>query len=266
MFFFCVLRYRENVYIYFLRILLPEEFMPKLLFHCICLIFFANGSLAQEPAAGTDFIKEAHDRAVQSYYDFTGKQARLFNGIDHTGYYNTILGTAYYVNDSLVKGNIVYDGLLYQQVPMTYDMYQDEVVIVHFNGLKISLLSEKVKEFTFRGHRFVRHLYDSLAQVTLPTGFYDYLYEGKISVLVKRVKRLEERVTDVVTKEFLSDNKYYIFNNGAYHSFRNLRGLLAALPDKSREIRRYLKRNKMRFKADPENTILTAAKYYDSLK
>lgn len=239
--------------------------MPKLFAALLCIFFLVRQSYGQDSASATEFIRNARNSAVSSYYQFAGKQARLYNGIDHTGYYSSIKGTAYYVNDSLLKGTVVYDGLLYKDVSMIYDTYQDEVVILHFNGLRMSLLSEKLREFTFRNHHFVRHVYDSLAASSVPTGFYDYLYEGKVTALVHRITRLEEKVTDVVTREFLLNDKYYIYKNGVYHAFKGYHGLLVALRPKSKEVKRHLKKNKIRFKDDPEWAIVEAAKYYDTL-
>lgn len=239
--------------------------MPKLFATFLCLISLACHSSGQDPAAAAAFIADARNSAVNAYYQFTGRQARLYNGIDHTGYYSSIKGTAYYVNDSLLKGSVVYDGLLFKDVPLIYDMYQDEVVTLHFNGLKMTLLSEKVKEFTFRQHHFVRHVYDSLAASSVPTGFYDYLYEGKVTALMHRIKRLDEKVTDVIVREFLPNDKYYIYENGVYHSFKTYHGLLNALKRKKSEIRRYLKKHKIKFREDPERAIVEAARYYDTL-
>jgi len=239
--------------------------MPKQLLLLLYCAAISVAVCAQDAATDSRVIKEAEDNAIASYYRFTDKRARLYNGTEHIGYLYTIKGYAYYLTDQWVKGSVVYDGLFFDQVPMLYDAYHDEVVILHFNGYRLNLLSEKVKKFDLNGHHFVRHVYDSLAKSSLPTGFYDYLYEGKTTVLAKRLKILDEKLTDVVEQEFLPGNTYAIYRDSVYHSCNSRGSLLSAFGARSKDVRRYLRKNKLKYKVDPENTIIQAAKYYDTL-
>jgi hypothetical protein len=244
--------------------------MPKqLLFFFSCFFVTAGASFGQDSATENHFVKDAESNAVDAYYRFTDKRARLYNGTEHIGYLYNIKGFAYYVQNTWDKGSVFYDGLLFEQVPMLYDLYQDVVVILHFNGYRLNLLSERVKEFNLLDHHFVRYVYDSMAPPlsTVPvTGFYDQLYEGKIMVLAKRQKLLDEKLTDVVEYEFLPKTSFYIYKDSVYHSCKTYRGLRNALSDKSKDVRRYLRKNKIKFKDNPEYAIVQAAKYYDTLK
>lgn len=243
--------------------------MPKQLLSLLYCTILSVAVFAQDSAADNRFIKEAEDNAIASYYRFTDKRARLYNGTEHIGYFYAIKGNAYYLTESWIKGTVVYDGLFFGDVPMIYDIYKDEVVVLHFNGYRMNLLSEKVKEFDFSGHHFVRYMYDSLVPsgTTVPvTGFYDMLYNGKITVMAKRIKWLDEKLTDVVEQEFLPKNNFYIYRDSLYHSCNSYRGLLNALKDHSKDVRRYLRKNKIKYKEDPERAIIEAAKYYDTLK
>lgn len=239
--------------------------MPKL-FATVLLLICGAGLHAQNLISDSAFVDRARNQAISSYYKFTGNQARLYNGLDHSGYFNSIKGTAYYLNDSLLNGSIHYDGLSFSPVLMKYDLYKDEVVIKHFSGLQISLLSEKIKEFNFRDHHFVRYIYDSIARVGIPTGIYDHLYEGKkMLMLVRRVKKLEEKVTDEISREFISDDRYYMFRDGKYISFKSKKSFLKLFGSRAREVKKQLRRSGIRYKANREAAILEGAKYYDSL-
>lgn len=256
------------VHLIFRQPIAASTTMPRQLLIFLCCIITAGAAFAQDSATENHFIKDAETKAVDAYYQYTGKRARLYNGVEHLGYFYTIKGNAYYLTDAWQKGSVLYDGLFYDNVSMMYDIYKDEVVILHFNGYRLTLLSEKVKSFTLPAHRFVRMVYDSLAaaRTTLPTGFYEYVYEGKTNAYAKRIKILDEKLTDVVEQEFLVANNYFIYNNGLYHSCSTLRGLRNALQDKSKEVRRYLRKNKIKFKENPEYAIVAAVKYYDTLK
>lgn len=200
------------------------------------------------------------------YNPFIEKQSRLYNGVEHLGYSFKIKGHAYFLQKELQTGTIVYDELAFTNVPMLYDLLKDQVVIQHFNRFtKIGLVSEKVKEFTLFNHHFIRLKADSLSASPLLTGFYDEMYTGRVTVLVKRVKYIEETIKDELEREFQPQDLYFIKKEGVYYAVKNYKGLLAILKDRSREVKQYLRRNKIKYRKGPENAIVKATVYYDTI-
>jgi hypothetical protein len=240
-------------------------YMPKLLSTLFCILFSAS-LCAQDSLAEAALVKNARDFAVQSYYQFTGHRARLYNGTEHTGYLNSIIGNAYHITDSLSIGQIYYDGLAFFPVQMRYDILKDELVIKHYSGLQISLLSEKVQEFTFRNRHFVRHVYDSIARIGVPTGIYEHMFEGrKITVLARRSKKLEEKVTDAVIREFIEDDHYYLLKEGKYNYFKSKTSFLKAFGPDGRQVRKHLRKAKINYRKQRDAAILESAKFYEQL-
>ena len=237
----------------------------KNLLTVLSLILCLFRTSAQDTLVERAVVNAAEQQAVDLYHRFMGNQSRLYNGVDRTFYHPLIKGFAFFLTDSLQTGSIVYDGMLYKNVPMQYDIYAGEIMIRHYRGYRIKLLTERVSEFDLAGHHFVRHVYNSSAASSLRTGFYDHVYSGKTAFLVKRAKLLDEKLTDKVEQEFLPNDLYYIFRNGHYYTCRSFRGLLGILQGRSRQVRRYLRHNRIRYRADPELAILKATQYYDTL-
>jgi hypothetical protein len=50
-----------------------------------------------------------------------------------------------------------------------------------------------------------------------------------------------------------------------YYKFKNERSLLKILNDKKKEIQQYLKKNRVRYKDDPERSMIMAIEYYNRL-
>ncbi|HEY8896938.1 MAG TPA: hypothetical protein VIM79_19080, partial [Niastella sp.] len=187
-------------------------------------------------------------------------------GIEYLGYSFKIKGHAYFQQNALQTGTVVYDELQFTNVPMLYDLLKDQVIIQHFNHFtKIGLVSEKVKEFTLFNHHFIRLQADSLSGSPLLTGFYDEMYTGRIMVLVKREKYIEETIKDELEREFLPRDYYFIRKEGTYYAVKNYKSLLTIFKDRSREVKQYLRRNKIKYRRGPENAIVKAAVYYDTL-
>ncbi len=216
---------------------------PQLLLSVLLVLQLAGK--AQDNVADSTYSKAAYNNAVNNYYKYTDKQSRLYNGWLHLGYSNKIDGFAYYPENAWQKGTVVYDGLSFPDVNMMYDSYKDELIIQHIHRLMQTLHNEKIKEFSFGNYRFIRVVRDSLRKVTLNTGFYQELYKGKLHLLAKRQKLFEETVTDKLEQKFVLKNIYYLNRNNTWHTVKSYKDLASVLKEKSREIRKYLKKNKV---------------------
>ncbi len=235
----------------------------------LLLIFFAlpgTAVWAQDTAANNNFTAVAAHNAVTSYHHYIDKQSRLYNGIEYIGYSPKIEGIPYFLESTWKRGSIVYDGIFYDTVQMMYDGVKDRVIILHYNGFfRLALFTEKVSSFSLHGHHFIHIERDSLRNATLETGLYDQMYAGPTTMLVRRHKFIEETVKDVLERKFVEQYSYYLFKGSKYHIIRTRKGLLSLLKDRAREIKQHLRKEKLKFRKDKENTILQAAIYYDSL-
>lgn len=203
-------------------------------------------------------------KAGDIYNPFIEKQSRLYNGVEHLGYAYKIKGHAYFMQNELSIGTIVYDGLEFANVPMLYDLFKAQVVVQHLDGFsKIGLISSKVRSFTLLNHHFVR--LDSMPGTPINGGFYDELYTGNTKVLAKRRKYIEEVVKDELERTFIEADPVFIQKDGTYYYIKTYKSLLTVLKDKAPQVKQYLRKNRLKFRRTPENTILKAAEYYDSI-
>ncbi|OQP66864.1 hypothetical protein A3860_00400 [Niastella vici] len=237
--------------------------MVKYALPVICFAAFLQPGMAQNNISGPAALPTIVN-AGNVYNPFIEKQSRLYNGIEHLGYAFKIKGHAYFLQRELQTGSVVYDGLEFVNVPMLYDLLKDQVVVQHFNGFtKIGLVHEKVTAFTLNGHHFIR--LDSLLGPPIITGYYDEVYTGRLKVLVKRGKYIEETIKDELEREFIQKDLFFIQKEGTYYAIKNYKGLLALLKDRSKEVRQYLRKNRIKYRKGPENAIVKATAYYDSL-
>lgn len=221
---------------------------------------FLSVKAQNKPPATLPIIVKAGD----IYNPFIEKQSRLYNGVEHVGYAYKIKGHAYFLQRELSIGTIVYDELEFANVPMLYDLLKGQVVIQHLDGFsKVGLISSKVKSFSLLNHHFVR--LDSIPGTPITGGFYDELYTGNTKVLEKRWKFIEEIVKEEVEREFIEKNAVFVQKEDSYYAIKNYKALLTVLKDKAPQVKQYLRKNRIKFRKDPESTILKAAVYYDSI-
>ena len=220
---------------------------------------------AQTNSFSSNSLQVSPDTAVSLYYKFTDQRSRLYNGKEFIQYDPRIEGHAFFSDRELMRGSVVYDGLVFENVNMQYDLVKDELVIQHFDVFfKLVLLSDKVKEFKVADHLFKRLVKDSINNLPVATGFYDFLHEGNITLLAKRIKRIDETVTDKVNKKVVERNFYYIIKDGTYYQVRNLKSLLSVFKDRSREVKQDLRKNRLKFRKNREASIIRAVSFYDS--
>ena len=201
---------------------------------------------------------------IDVYYQALGEQSPLYNGSEYIEYTFTFEeGHPFFGSATWVMGNINFDGLVFHEVPMAYDIIKDQVIIKDFRkAFNIVLPSNKIEQFTISGHTFIRLLHDSSNQIK--TGFYDQLYNGKIGLFVKREKKIYEKYLDLHTNNIAYErNTYYIKKEGIYYIIKNKRTLLNVLKNKKEQIQKYLRKNGLRFKNNTEKTMIMAVQYYD---
>ncbi|HMH24463.1 MAG TPA: hypothetical protein VK563_21925 [Puia sp.] len=201
----------------------------------------------------TTATRIALENTIQCYHNFMGEQALIYNGIEHIDY-PVMTGHPYFDAGGVQKGSVVYDGILYDDMPMLYDLVRDQVVIFNFSGESISLSGEKIKEFSLPGHRFINS----------PSGFYELLCSGTVTLLAKRTKTVEESIVDLtVVYTAIEKDHYFIIKGGVNHPVANLNSMLEILKDKRKEIRQDLRRKKIKYRKEHDRAMVSAVQYYN---
>jgi hypothetical protein len=230
---------------------------------CTCFLVARGQSFSNDSL----YLRKAVDSAISHHKQSLAENLRLYNGIAYNIVYPGAKGFPYFNSERMQKGDVFYDGALYTDVPLFYDLVRDELITESYDHLyNIQLLSDKIRYFTIAGHQFIYLLNDSAHGTLMTSGFYDLLYSNRSMVLVRREKKLQEIAKgEVIDAKFTSYTLYFIRVNDSYHKIGNNAGLLAAFADKKNMVRTYLRKNNLNFKKDPENTMMKAVAYYDQL-
>ena len=244
--------------------------LPKylLLFLIACCV--KNVAHAQAVADSLDAKQTTvYTNIERDFYKKIGPQSRLYNGMQYDLYNPHMKGNAYYDDvDSWNKGSVFYDGYLYTNVNMMYDIYKDEVVILIYNNfMRISLISEKIRDFNLLDQHFIYLKNNPTNSNSLKTGFYGELYGGKIQVLSKKTKNIQNSTDYLgnITPYFSPVKYYYLFKNGKYYTVNSQGAFLDALSDHKKEIKQFIRTNNIKFKKAPEQAMTAIAAYYDHL-
>jgi hypothetical protein len=205
--------------------------------------------------------------AIEFYYKSFGQNAHLYNGSEYVTYDVHIKGNPYFLPD-MQSGALYYDGMGYENLPMIYDILHDELIINRYTqNFRIRLVNEKTSYFSLGNHFFIRIAQDTADNPVILTGYYERLYAGNITVLAKRRKRIEETVlAEGVSSQFIEDDLFYIKKYNIYYTVRNKRTVLEIFKERKKDIQKFLRKNKIKFKKNPEYAIVRMTEFYDQIK
>ncbi len=235
------------------------------------LLGFFNGSkgIAQLYSIDSSFYQESVSTIISLYhFQELAPEKKLYDGIEYIPYdYRISRGSPYFQSGKFSPGNIVYNNVLFENIPMMYDLVKEVVVIRSPDRrFSIALNNEKISGFYVAGHRFVRLQKDSSVNGSVTTGFYDLLYNGSLKVWKKQNKNIQEEHSGTSIEEYIEEStRYFIEKENNYYPVNSKSSALIIMKDKKNEIRQYIKKNKINFSKDKDQAFVKIAAYYDEL-
>lgn len=205
---------------------------------------------------------------VQSFNRQLANQSRLLNGVSYVDYAGKLDGNAFlYDNNDFVKATLVYDDIEYTDVPIVYDVVKDKVVTLLPNGYtKYSLLNDRLASFTLRNEKFIYFVPKDSTASQIP-GFYKLEHEGQASVLVKYSKTVKEIVDSYgARKKFTGKVDYYILSNDKLQRVNRDSDIHKILGLDKGDLKQHLKAKNLKFRKQPEQTLVEAVSFLEQRK
>jgi hypothetical protein len=241
------------------------------LFCCFLAIAASKDASAQAVVADSASLQQiAYNHITDNFYTAIGAEARIYTGKEYNGYNRNFIGNPYLMDiDEWHTGTIIYDGYTYKNMDLRYDVYADAVIILLYkSSLRISLPSENVESFDVFDRHFIHIKNNPAVSNSVKTGFYDEMYGGKIKVLARRMKDLQQQ-TDInggIRSYFRPTVDYYALKNGEYYTVNSKGAFLDLFKDKKKQIQQFIKTNGIKFKkATQEQAMVKIAAYYDQI-
>ncbi|HEX8532057.1 MAG TPA: hypothetical protein VF646_18610, partial [Cytophagales bacterium] len=68
-----------------------------------------------------------------------------------------------------------------------------------------------------------------------------------------------------VEREFYGRDRYFLRKDGQFHAVKGKGSVLAVFDDRKKELQKFLREQKIRYKRNPESTMVLLARQYDAL-
>jgi hypothetical protein len=239
-----------------------------LLIFSLIYLFGSNLIFAQDASSPSENADLPLRNTIDFYYGIIGEKSQLYTGSQYVSPVYQLNRHPFFISFYLAVGSIYYNGLCYPAVLMSYDILNDRIVINRYNqNFRIQLANDKIDSFSLLNHFFVRIGPDTASSQNIEIGFYDRLYDGNLKVYSRRSKKsietMEYNVSNIIIVE---DDHYFIEKKKIFYPIKNKKAFFSAFDDKKKEIRKYLRTNKIKFRTSPEKAIVMASEYFDTLK
>ncbi|MGD0756845.1 MAG: hypothetical protein ABR927_17490 [Bacteroidales bacterium] len=190
----------------------------------------------------------------------------LYNGKVWHNLYNNVKGDQFLFSKEYLQGSLTIDGKLYNNLSISYDIYNDEIITPSNNGSILQLNKEMVDSFTlvfeFKTYMFKNTLEDSLTGVK---GFVNVLYKGKSALYVKYKKEIQLLAVDDKYDLFIESFHIYFLKDGIVHQLNNKSDLLKILYQDKAQIKDFIKKNKLKVSKKVPESFIPVIRYYDSI-
>lgn len=223
-----------------------------------------SGTLSRSQMADSALVK-----AINIYDREIGRNSFLYTGRVYNDKYGSIQGHQYFAEDYWEQCEIVYDGHYFDSVYLMYDIYNDLLLLEHFNSKgmlsPITLHNPKISSFLIQGFSFVMLEKDTISGK--PKGFYNELFQGDRIALYALRKKEITKSNDInsVQEVFIEKDKFYFQLDDVFYSIRKKRSILKILADKKKEIKGFMRSNLLYFRQEPERVLVKVAQFYESL-
>lgn len=236
-------------------------------FRCALLLFSTLLVTESSLMAQNAMSDSVSTRAVLPvlYMRAVGGGASIYDGPEYTGSYPGIKGSPFFPNDHFTEGMLSFKGVAYYGISMAYDIVTDQVVIKSPQNLGIALLAEAIDSFVIDGHLFIRYVQEQKTESAPATGFYEVLHPAPMLLLAKRLKVTHRGLSAEDPMVFGQFNKYLVKKGRVFREITGRRALLSLFPGRRKEIRAYWKRRALKYKKDPETTIIETIQYFSQV-
>lgn len=198
--------------------------------------------------------------------DLSDKQI-LLNGRIWWNQYSNVTGDPFFLVNLFLKGSVTFNGRKFDNLDLKYDIYNDELILSTKSNPVIIMNKEMVDSFSMvLGNRIFYIINTGTDTSSVLRGYVNVLYHGPSSLYVKFRKKIQPLAVDGKKDLFYQEHLVYLRIGQEIMPVKGKKKLMSQMEDKKKEIRDYLKNNRIKVIQKDPYTFIPVLKYYDSIK
>jgi hypothetical protein len=191
----------------------------------------------------------------------------LYNGRAWRNLYYKIKGDQFLFTTEFLPGSVTVDGKVFNNLPLKYDIYNDELltitdrgIIIQFNKEMIDYFTLKYQDQTFNFKKFGADSLNSLS------GFVNVLYDGNTSLYTKYRKEILLLAIENKYDAFNQITRIFVEKNKEISRVAGKGDLLKLLKDQKHMLKDFIRSNKIRISRTNPGSFTPVIEYYDKLQ
>ncbi|WP_029271785.1 hypothetical protein [Flavobacterium sp. KJJ] len=235
----------------------------KIIFHSIFGLLLSINALHAQTAKEIEIF---------NWFDSTIRKENLDinNGVLYTNPYRTIDdNNLYFLGDKFEKGNLTYNGQIYYDNALKYDVYRD-ILILNPAGtselIGVSLNTEKVDSFTISNRNFVKIHKEQYNLPEFLTGYYETAkFSDNFIFYIKHSKSIQKKVKDDGAYYYFKDNNhFYLDYKKNLYPINSKNDLINLFPEQKKQINEFYLMNRSIRKSDLNQFMKNLMKYINT--
>jgi hypothetical protein len=191
----------------------------------------------------------------------------LLNGRIWRNKYSKAVGDQFFLSNVFLKGTVIFNGRRFDNLDLLYDINSDELLLRTESYPIIMMNKEMVDSFILvfdnRKYYVINAGKDSPGVLK---GYVNIMYDGPSELYVKYKKNIQPLAVDGRYDLFHPSNSVYLKKGSEIVPVAGKKEFLNLLEDKKKEIRLYLKSNRLKLRQKDPETYIPVLRYYDSLR
>lgn len=229
-----------------------------------CLCGIGTGSKQSVPSGRNIYYNSKSKSGLQ---DTLKEKLALYNGRLWRNDYYKIKGDAYFLSAEYLSGSVTFNGKVFPDQRLKYDIYNDEIILWVNLHTVIILNKEMVDRFTlnYQNRTYnVVNLGDDSASIV--KGLVNVYYDGPTTLLVKYRKMIDKLAVDKRYDLFYQTHRIYVKKGDKIYLVSRKKDLFKIVDDKIAEVKSFIKMNKLVIMRRNPESFIPVLKYYDTLK
>jgi hypothetical protein len=214
----------------------------------------------------TTEIVEAASKYQASVQQNPSDKQLLLNGRIWRNQYSKAFGDQFFLTNTFLKGSVTFNGLRFDNLDLMYDIASDELILSTKLYPTILMNKEMVDSFCIDyGNRSYRMINAGTDTAGVLKGYVNVLYEGSSIMYVKYLKKIQPLAVDGRYDLFYQENQIYLKRGTEIVTVNGEKKFLYLLQDKKKEVRDFIRRNRIKISRKDPGTFIPVLKFYDSI-
>jgi hypothetical protein len=162
---------------------------------------------------------------------------------------------------------VILKGKVYNDLKIKYDIFSDEIILFVNPKTIIFLNKEMVDGFHLNYENGVYTVRNFGSDSTsLINGYANVLYEGPSAFYAKFLKKIEPLAEEKKYDRFYQTQRMYIMKDSTLIPFSGRKGLYKIMEDRKKELKDFIKENRLSIMKNDPYTFIPVIRYYDSIQ